>query len=316
MDALRHKAPALHILVLGGAAGGGVPQWNCNAPISAGVREGRLESPCRSQASIAVSLDHERWVLINASPDLRQQLTENRHLWPRPGRLRDSPVHAVVLTGGEVDNIAGLLSLRERQPFSLWATDNVLTMLDDNPIFEALDRSIVQRCSLRLDQSAAISGPEGRLGIEVRPFAVPGKVPLYLEKQADGDLAGSPEGSIGLEISAGGKAFHYIPGCAALTPALRDRISGSALLFFDGTLWSDDEMITAGLGQKTGRRMGHMSMSGPEGSIALLGDLEIRRKMFIHINNSNPALLADSPQRAELARAGWEIAADGVEIDL
>jgi pyrroloquinoline quinone biosynthesis protein B len=306
----------LRILVLGAAAGGGVPQWNCNAPISAGVREGRLDSPCRTQASIAVSPDRERWVLINASPDLRQQLTQQRSLWPRPGRLRDSPVHAVVLTGGEIDNIAGLLSMRERQPFSLWATERVLTMLDDNPVFEALERGVVQRRPLALDQATTLSGPEGNLGIQVSAIAVPGKVPLYLEKQAGGDLAGSPDGSIGLEVSAGGKTFHYLPSCAALTPAIRDRIRGSSLLFFDGTLWSDDEMVAAGLSEKTGRRMGHMSMSGPEGSIALLGDLEIRRKMFIHVNNSNPALLADSPQRAELVRAGWDVAADGLEIDL
>ena len=206
--------------------------------------------------------------------------------------------------------------MRERQPFSLWATEQVLTMLDDNPIFEALDRGVVQRCPLVLDQVTTLSGPEGNLGIEVLAFAVPGKVPLYLEKQTGGDLGGSPEGSIGLEVSAGGKTFHYIPGCVGLTLAMRDRIRGSSLLFFDGTLWSDDEMIAAGLGRKTGRRMGHMSMSGPEGSIALLGDLEIRRKMFIHVNNSNSALLADSPQRAELVRAGWGVAADGMEIDL
>lgn len=306
----------MRIVVLGAAAGGGVPQWNCNAPISAGVREGRIGSPCRTQASITVSLDRERWVLINASPDLRQQFLAQRRLWPRPGRLRDTPVQAVLLTGAEIDNVAGLLTMRERQAFSLWATGRVLAMLDENPIFAALDRAIVPRCPLPLDRTVALSGPEGELGIAVQAFAVPGKLPLYLEKRSPGDLAGAPEDSIGLEISAGGKTFHYIPGCASLTPAIRARIERSSLLFFDGTLWRDDEMVAAGTGSKTGRRMGHMSMSGPEGSIARLGDLQIRRKMFIHINNSNPALLADSPERAELTRAGWELAADGMEIEL
>jgi pyrroloquinoline quinone biosynthesis protein B len=303
----------LRIVVLGAAAGGGVPQWNCNAPISQGVREGRITSPCRTQASIAVSLDGERWLLINASPDLRQQFTEQRRLWPRAGQLRSSPVHAVLLTGGEIDNVAGLLTMRERQPFSLWATPEVLALLDANPIFEALDRAIVRRRPLALEQRVDIAGPEGALGIQVLAFAVPGKVPLYMEKQLAGGLAGQ---AIGLELSAGGKIFHYIPGCASLTPAIRRKIAGSSLLFFDGTLWRDDEMIALGTGSKTGSRMGHMSMSGPEGSIALLGDLNIGRKMYIHINNSNPALLADSPERAELARAGWEIAADGTEIAL
>ena len=189
----------MRIVVLGAAAGGGVPQWNCNAPISAGVREGRIVSPCRTQASIAVSLDRERWVLINASPDLRQQFLEQRCLWPRPGRLRDTPVQAVLLTGAEIDNVAGLLTMRERQAFSLWATGRVLAMLDENPIFAALDRAIVPRRPLPLDRIVALTGPEGELGIAVRAFAVPGKLPLYLEKRSPGDLAGAPEDSIGLE---------------------------------------------------------------------------------------------------------------------
>jgi pyrroloquinoline quinone biosynthesis protein B len=280
------------------------------------VRRGEIANTSRTQASVAVSLDGDRWVLINASPDLRQQVLAWRRLWPRPGPLRNTPIEAVVLTGGEIDNIAGLLTMRERQAFAIWATPPVLKMLDDNPIFEALDRDIVQRRPLPLDRPVAIIGPQGELGIEVRAFSVPGKVPLYLERQTSGDLAGTPDGTIGLEISAGRLAFHYIPSCADLTPDVRGRIERSHLLFFDGTLWSDDEMIASGIGGKTGRRMGHMSISGPEGSIAALADLGIQRKIFIHINNSNPALLADSPQRAELVRAGWDVASDGMEIEL
>jgi pyrroloquinoline quinone biosynthesis protein B len=306
----------LHILVLGSAAGGGVPQWNCNAPISRGAREGSLKPSGRHQASVAVSADRQRWIVINASPDLRQQVLEQRRLWPRDGRLRDSPIQAVLLTGGEVDNVAGLLSMRERQPFILWATRRVLSMLDGNPIFEALDRNIVERRALPLDQSLAAAGPEGELGITVSAFAVPGKVPLYLENKTDRDLSGAADETIGLELSAGEKSFYYIPGCARLTPQIRDRIRGAGLLFFDGTLWHDDEMIAAGVGSKTGQRMGHVSMSGPQGSIAALGDLGIRRKIFIHINNTNPALLPDSAERAQLAGAGWEVAADGDEIAL
>ena len=306
----------MRILVLGSAAGGGVPQWNCNAPISRNVREGLTTSAGRTQASIAVSLDLERWIVINASPDLRQQVLEQRCLWPRPGRLRDSPIQAVLLTGGEVDNVAGLLSMRERQPFTIWATGRILKILDGNPIFEALDREIVERRAMPLDRPVAIAGPEGELGINVCAFPVPGKVPLYLENRTSGDLSGDSDETIGLEISAGGRSFHYIPGCAKLTPQICRRIGGSDLLFFDGTLWSDDEMITTGVGSKTGRRMGHMSMSGPEGSIAALSDLRLRRKMFIHVNNTNPAMLPDSCQRAQLASAGWEVAADGTEIEL
>jgi pyrroloquinoline quinone biosynthesis protein B len=306
----------MHILVLGSAAGGGVPQWNCNAPISRGVREGGLVSSAKNQASIALTADGERWVLVNASPDLRQQILLRRALWPREGRRRDSPIEAVLLTGAEIDNVAGLLTMRERQAFAIWSTARVLDMLAENPIFEVLDGALVARRPLRLDEPTAIAGPAGETGITATAFAVPGKVPLYLEKRTGGDLAGAAEGSIGLELSDGRRRLHYIPGCAKLTDEIRRRITGSALLFFDGTLWSDDEMIVAGVGEKTGRRMGHMSMAGPAGSVAQLAGIEIARKLFIHVNNTNPALLPDSAERAQLREAGWEVAADGMEIEL
>ncbi len=305
----------MQILVLGSAAGGGVPQWNCNGAVSRAARAGSKSAPLRTQASIAVSADGNNWVIVNASPDLRQQILGSERLWPAPGRLRDSPIKAVVLTGGEIDNVAGLLSLRERQAFTLWATGRVLGNLDANPIFEGLDRAIVGRRPLALDQRIAVTGPEGDLGITVEAFAVPGKVPLYMEKQAK-NLAGPPEETIGLAISDGRRSFHFIPGCGSMNADIRRRIEGSALLFFDGTLWRDDEMITAGLGSKTGQRMGHLSMSGPEGSMELLAASSLGRRVFIHINNSNMALLADSPERQALESAGWEVAHDGMEIEL
>ena len=305
----------MHILVLGSAAGGGVPQWNCNGLVSRAAREGKSVAPARTQASVAVSSDGASWFLINASPDLRQQILAQRKLWPPAGRLRGSPLKAVVLTGGEIDNVSGLLCMRERQAFTLWATERVHSTLDANPMFEALDRELVDRRILRLGAPIQLSGPEGALGLEIEAFAVPGKVPLYMERHAS-SLAGAPEETIGLEISDGKSSFHFIPGCARMTPESRQRIEKSALLFFDGTLWSDEEMITAGLGTKTGQRMGHMSMSGPEGSIASLATLEVQRRIFIHVNNSNPALLADSPQRKALEQAGWEVAFDGMEIEL
>ena len=305
----------MQILVLGSAAGGGVPQWNCNGAVSRAARAGLKSAPIRTQASIAVSAKGKNWIVINASPDLRQQILANDRLWPAPGRLRDSPIKAVVLTGGEIDNVAGLLSLRERQAFTLWATGRVLGNLDANPIFEGLDRAIVERRPLALDRRTAVTGPEGDLGIAIEAFAVPGKVPLYMEKR-EKSLAGPPEETIGLAISDGRQSFHYIPGCGAMNADIRRRIEGSSLLFFDGTLWRDDEMIEAGLGSKTGQRMGHLSMSGPEGSMELLEATPLGRRIFIHVNNSNMALLADSPERQTLERAGWEVAHDGMEIEL
>jgi pyrroloquinoline quinone biosynthesis protein B len=301
------------IIVLGSAAGGGVPQWNCNGAVSRAARAGSTTAPVRTQASLAVSADGKDWVVINASPDLRQQILATPRLWPAEGRLRDTPIKAVVLTGGEIDNVAGLLSLRERQPFVLWATAAVHAALDANPIFEALDRTLVERRALALDRPTALAGPDGVLGLSLQAFSVPGKVPLYMESRSE-SLAGRPDGTIGLAIEDDRQRFHFIPGCAAMTPEIRRRITGSRLLFFDGTLWRDDEMITSGLGGKTGERMGHLSMSGPEGSMALLADVPLGRRVFIHINNSNPALLADSMERKALETAGWEVAHDGMEI--
>ena len=254
-------------------------------------------------------------MIINAAPDLRQQLIENPVLWPSEEPLRNSPVQAVLLTGGEVDNVAGLLTLRERHPFAIWATARVLTTLDANPIFDALDRGIVERHAITLGAPTEILGPEGSLGLRVTAFTVPGKVPLYLETKS-ATLAGETEDTIGLEIASGDTTFHYIPGCARVTPELRRRLEGSALVFFDGTVFTDDEMIVAGLGAKTGHRMGHMSMTGTDGSIAALNDLGIARKIYIHINNSNPVLLPNAPERDVLARSGWELAEDGMEIAL
>jgi pyrroloquinoline quinone biosynthesis protein B len=309
------KAFAVRIIVLGSAAGGGVPQWNCNGPVSRAARAGSFAAPARMQASLAVSADGKDWVVINASPDLRQQILATPRLWPVDGKLRDTPIKAVVLTGGEIDNVAGLLSLRERQPFVLWATAGVHAALDANPIFEALDRALVERRALALDRPTALAGPGGALGLSLEAFSVPGKVPLYMESRSE-SLAGRPDGTIGLAIEHGRQRFHFIPGCAAMNPQIRRRITDSQLLFFDGTLWRDDEMITSGLGTKTGQRMGHLSMSGPEGSMALLADVPLGRRVFIHVNNSNPALLADSAERKALAAAGWEVAHDGMEIEL
>jgi len=272
-------------------------------------------APLRTQASLAVSADGKDWVVINASPDLRQQILATPRLWPTDGELRNSPIKAVLLTGGEIDNVAGLLSLRERQPFAIWATDSVHAALDANPIFEALDRAVVERRALMLERPTVLTGPGGPLGLSVEAFSVPGKVPLYMESRSE-SLAGRPEGTIGLAISDGRQRFHFIPGCAAMNQDIRRRIEGSPLLFFDGTLWRDDEMITTGLGSKTGQRMGHLSMSGPDGSMALLSEIPLGRRIFIHINNSNAALLSDSAERKALAAAGWEVAHDGMEIEL
>lgn len=311
----------LRVLVLGAAAGGGFPQWNSNSPAARRARQGDPKAPGATQSSIAVSRDGRRWVVFNASPDIRQQINGNPPLHPAEG-VRHSPIASVVLTNADVDHVAGLLTLRESQPFSLYATPRVLSALAENSIFNVLNPEFVERRPLVLERPFEPATREGEpLGLSVEAFAVPGKVALYKENAAAGaDFGTVAEDTVGLRISASDatddRALFYLPGCAALPQDLKARLDGAALLLFDGTLWRDDEMIVQKAGMKTGQRMGHLSMSGPAGSIAGLADLDIGRKLFIHINNTNPVLLLDSPERAEVEAAGWEVARDGMELEL
>ncbi|MGV7194242.1 pyrroloquinoline quinone biosynthesis protein PqqB [Xanthomonas axonopodis] len=299
----------MRIIVLGSAAGGGHPQWNCHTPASQRAWQQADGAQRRTQASIAVSADGQRWVLINASPDFRQQILATPALWPQQG-LRHSPIEAVLLTSGEIDHIAGLLSMRESQPFSLHASSRVLDLLAQNPIFDAVNPHYVTRTPFALDI------PLPLLGLQLTPFSVPGKVPLFMESRSGGDLAGSNEETLGLTIDDGRHRVHYIPGCAVMTDALRARLQGAELVFFDGTLWRDDEMVQLGVSQKTGRRMGHLSIDGPEGTIAAFETLNVARKIFIHLNTTNPVLDIHSPEYASARASGWDVAHDGLEITL
>jgi pyrroloquinoline quinone biosynthesis protein B len=302
----------VRVAVLGSAAGGGFPQWNSNG---AGCRRARAGDPAakaRTQTGLAVTNDGERWFLINASPDLREQIGRAQFLHPRPpergGAQRNSPIAGVILTGADVDAIAGLLTLRERSPFTVYGTERVLGVLDANPVFEVLARGVVGRRAVGLDERVDLGG-----GLSVELFATPGKTPLYLE--TDDAPAITLDGvTVGASLSDGVATVLFIPGCAAMTVDLRARIAAARVVFFDATLWRDDEMIVQGAGAKTGRRMGHMSLSGPEGTLAAFADVKGPQKILIHINNTNPILLADSPERAEVERAGWSVAWDGLEI--
>ena len=231
-------------------------------------------------------------------------------LHPREG-LRSSPVAGVVLTGGDVDVIAGLLTLRERQAFTLFATPRIHSVLDANSIFEVLARDIVDRRTIGLDQIIELGD-----GLTVELFAVPGKVPLYLEQGEAMPAIQTDDTTVAALVSDGTRRLFFVPGCAAMTASLADQLQGADIVFFDGTLWRDDEMVRAGFGPKTGRRMGHMSLSGPDGTIEGFRRIDVCQKVIIHMNNSNPVLLADSPERAEAEAAGWIVAHDGLEISL
>lgn len=271
---------------------------NCND-----ARAGRIAP--MTQSSVAFSSAGQT-VILNASPDIRTQLEA---CGLHPAELRGSPVRAVVLTNGDVDHVAGLLNLRESTPFTVHATSETLDILNQ-PIFRVLNPDHVSRSTIALDQPF-----QPMPGLTVTPFAVPGKVALYLEEgEPDTTLMG--EQTVGLLLEAVGRRVFYIPGCAQVTEELLARLQDADLLLFDGTVWANDEMSRTGTGSKTGARMGHLPMSGPDGSIARLAGLTGTRRIFVHINNTNPVLQPGSPERAEVDAAGWELAHDGMEITL
>jgi pyrroloquinoline quinone biosynthesis protein B len=307
----------LNAVVLGSAAGGGFPQWNSNARACRRARAGDKAAVPRTQASLAVSANGRDWFVLNASPDLRLQIEATLSLHPHEG-LRSSPIAGALVPGGDVDAVAGLLHLRERHRFSIYAPARVLAVIAANPIFQVLALDCVQRVELPLGGRIELEGASGPSRVAVVAFSVPAKVPLYLETAGQDPGIAEEGDAVGLQIidSGTGKSFFFIPGCAAMTDPLRRRLTGSELVFFDGTLWRDDEMIRLGLGDKTGRRMGHISMSGEDGVIAAFRDLGVKRRIFIHINNSNPVLLDDSAERQIAEAAGWEIAYDGMEVRL
>ncbi|SMO73421.1 pyrroloquinoline quinone biosynthesis protein PqqB [Paracoccus laeviglucosivorans] len=294
----------MRIVILGTGAGGGLPQWNCGCAHCDAARDGRI--PSMTQSSVAVSADGVHWALINASPDLRAQLAATPLLWP--SGLRETPIRSVLVTNGDIDHVAGLLTLREGQPFDLFATPAIHDVLAGNPMLSALSAEKVARRPVAMDAAFQLAS-----GLTARLFPVPGKVPLYLEGETvETGLVG--EQTVGVELTANGRRVFYIPGCAHVPDWLVQRISGADALLFDGTLWTDDEMVRSGLGVKTGRRMGHVPVSGVGGSMTALADVPLARRIYVHLNNSNPLVDPGSPERALAAQAGWQIGHDGMEI--
>ena len=307
------------IKILGAAAGGGFPQWNCNCQNCAAARAGEPGFRARTQSSLAVSADGRSWVLLNTSPDLRQQINDNPELGSRQDDgHRNTPIKAAILTNGDVDHVVGLVNLREAQPLKVYGTDRVLGTLAENSIFNVLNPDNVERREVTMDVPIAIDGSDGPTGLTIEAFDVPGKVALYLEKEDAGPGFGTEKGdTIGLKVtSSDGKFFFYIPGCAEIDAPLAARIKDAPLVFFDGTLYTNEEMLNQGLMPKTGERMGHISMSGPDGSVAAFEPLNVDRKIYVHINNSNPVLNDNSEARKAVEAAGWDVGYDGMEVRL
>lgn len=298
------------VKVLGAGAGGGFPQWNCNTRLSRLAWDGDDRVIPRTQSSIAVSADGKNWVIVNASPDIRQQIRATSELQPdRNGALRNSPIAAVILTNGDIDHVAGLLSLRERQPFNVYATPRVLWVLDENSVFRILAPDVVNRLRLPLNEEFEIAGT----GVIAEAFPVHGKVALYLEdpsKEGFGTEAGD---TIGLRLtSPGSGALFYIPGCAKIDDELLSRVKGADALLFDGTLFTDDEVIELGVLDKTSLRMGHAPITGEGGSLHAFDQAGIAKKAYIHINTTNPILERGSDAEKTVKSAGWEVSYDGM----
>ncbi|HKZ05393.1 MAG TPA: pyrroloquinoline quinone biosynthesis protein PqqB [Methylomirabilota bacterium] len=310
----------MRIRVLGSAAGGGFPQWNCGCSNCRGVRAGTLRAAARTQESVAVAADGGDWILLNASPEIRRQIESFEALHPRAPR--HSPIGAIVLTNGDLDHVLGLLSLRESHPLVLYATERVREgFTEDNVLYRTLQRfpGHVTWRPLKLGREEALTAGDGRpSGLSVEAVPVPGKAPIHLEHRAGGRLAPDPEDNIGLRIreTSTGRRLAYFPAAGGVTPAVREALVDADCVFFDGTFWSSDELPAQGLGAKRAADMAHLTVGGADGSLAALRDLRAPRRVYIHVNNTNPLLREDSPERKETEAGGWVVAWDGMEIAL
>lgn len=306
----------MRIKVLGAAAGGGFPQWNCGCPNCRDVRAGILDAKPLTQECVAISTDDARWFLLNASPEIRSQVESCPPLHPRGPR--HSPIAAVVLTNGDLDHTLGLLSLRESHPLVIYATERVRQgFTEGNVLYRTLMRfpGQVTWKTLSLGREIALSGADGApSGLSVEAVPTPGKPPVHLE----GLAASDPGENIGLLIrdrgTGGGLA--YFSAAGGITPAVRKALDGAECVFFDGTFWSSDELIALGLGTKRAEEMAHLPVGGADGSLDRLAGMRASRRIYIHINNTNPLLRPHSPERRQAEASGWEIACDGMEVAL
>lgn len=301
------------VRVLGSAAGGRFPQWNCGCPNCEGVRAGCVPARPRTEESVAVSADGRAWFLLNVSADVRAQVEAFPALHPRG--LRHSPIAGVVLTSGDLDHCLGLLVLREWHPLVVYATEPVRRgFTEGNVFYRTLERvpgQVTWRV-LKPEEDEELAGPDGRpAGLAVRAVPVPGKPPLHLA----GVRGADPADTVALLVrDRSGRTLAYAPGVAAVTDDVRRLVGEADVVFFDGTFWSSDEMPALGLGARRAEDMAHVPMSGPGGSLAALAGLRAAARVYIHINNTNPVLREDSPERRAVEAAGWAVAWDGMEL--
>jgi pyrroloquinoline quinone biosynthesis protein B len=308
----------MRAIVLGSAAGGGFPQWNCGCPNCIAVREAREGYLSRTQDSLAVTSSDDpmtgRYALVNASPEILLQIQRTRALWPRGGLGRHSPIGAIVLTNGDMDHILGLFSLRESWPLALYVTSSVRRGLEESVLIRTLRRFegqlVVRDLPVNSRDPVTLADAAGEsLGLSVRAFATSGKLPVHFV----GHAKESPEDSVGLSFQHGGKSLAYAAACGSADEG--KNLAGHDVVFFDGTFFREDELVRLGLSKSMAKDMAHVPIDGETGSLARLADLRAR-KIYTHINNTNPILAPESEERRRVLAGGWEIAHDGMEIAL
>ncbi|SDS30407.1 pyrroloquinoline quinone biosynthesis protein B [Halopseudomonas litoralis] len=301
------------IHILGSAAGGGFPQWNCNCRNCDGLRKGQINARPRTQSSIAISDGGGNWVLCNASPDIRTQLEQTPVL--QPGRyMRDTAIGGIILMDSQIDHTTGLLTLREGCPHQVWCTEMVHEDLTTGfPLFNILDHWNGGLQWNRIELDAGFTVPACP-ALHFTPIPLRSAAPPYSPHRNNPH----PGDNIGLLVrdTNTGSVLFYAPGLGQLSSPVRDAMATADCLLVDGTLWREDEMSHAGVGTKLGSEMGHLPQSGEGGMIEVLNAYPESRRVLIHINNTNPILDEDSPERAELTRHGIEVAHDGLVINL
>lgn len=301
----------MELVLLGTAAGGGFPQWNCWCPTCRIARADPVRAHPRTQSSAAISSDGLHWFLLNASPDVHRQLTHLNGLTPEG--IRHVPIEGIIPTDAELDHTLGVALLREARQLQMYATSAVLEVLKEDsrllPVTEAF--ASVAITELPLEQPVSLRYRDGtEAGITLTAFAVQGDPPRFARREKPGHTVG-----LMIETSSGARAA-FVPGCGALEPSLLQRLATVDLLLFDGTFWTDSELVSLGISERTARQMDHTPISGPDGSLAALKALPCRQKVYTHINNSNPILLEDSPERIEVSAAGLIVGDDGMRFTL
>ena len=309
----------MRIEILGSAAGGGFPQWNCACRNCQALRAGSFQGKSRTQTQVAITDDGRSWFLLNASPDLRQQIEDTPMLHPRQTG-RDSPIAGVLLTSADLDQITGLLSLRESQPFRIYCTASIRRILrEHNSVFAMLNRvpQQVVWTDITPGESFCLTTVAGQdSGLHCETFSLQSRYPMYVGRSTLTGLS-LREASLGLFVgSASGPRMAYLPAVPEVDESLLERLKTVDLLLFDGTFWSADELIEVQGSGATAREMGHIPVSSTEGSLFKLQKLRRPRRIFVHVNNTNPMLDESSPEYREVRAAGWEVAEDGWHFDL